>query len=222
MPNSAFPPRDGLLHGPSAAAEDVTGSASSELKFSAGFDAEWDKGQLLKGERVGLRARSLLLPPKPEGVRAAWGSWLALGTGNPSPGLYAAFWGTSPGASAEGCLLAKCWHQNHVLEAAQQGDTPREPDHQGSTRGLEQRALKITRGWDGMGMGQDRMRRHTSACFPLNPVPGMPGSRSVCFPGTGGSGPGTVSPLKCLIAVPGAAWKGGGNSGESLLSLGLS
>lgn len=154
MPNSAFPPRDGLLHGPSAAAEDVTGSASSELKFSAGFDAEWDKGQLLKGERVGLRARSLLLPPKPEGVRAAWGSWLALGTGNPSPGLYAAFWGTSPGASAEGCLLAKCWHQNHVLEAAHQGDTPREPDHQGSTRGLEQRALKITRGWDGMRMGR--------------------------------------------------------------------
>lgn len=78
MPSSAFPPRDGLLHGPSAAAEDVTGSASSKLMFSEGFDTEWDKGQLLKGERVGLRARSLLLPPKPEGVRAAWGSWLAL------------------------------------------------------------------------------------------------------------------------------------------------
>lgn len=47
-----FAPRDGLLQGPGAAAEDITGSASPELTFSAGFDAEWDKGQLLKGERM--------------------------------------------------------------------------------------------------------------------------------------------------------------------------
>eukprot|EP00075_Anas_platyrhynchos_P011614 XP_027300867.1 uncharacterized protein LOC113839936 isoform X2 [Anas platyrhynchos] len=66
---------DGLLHGPSAAAEDVTGSASSELKFSAGFDAEWDKGQLLKDQGAGSSKAELSLWNRLIGMnRQQWAS----------------------------------------------------------------------------------------------------------------------------------------------------
>ncbi|KFP54360.1 hypothetical protein N323_04698, partial [Cathartes aura] len=40
---------DGLLQGLGADGEDVTCGASPEPLFSAGFDAEWEKEQLLKG-----------------------------------------------------------------------------------------------------------------------------------------------------------------------------
>ncbi|XP_066839062.1 uncharacterized protein [Anser cygnoides] len=52
---------DGLLQGLGAAAEDITGSASPELMLSAGFDAEWDKGQLLKGQGAGSSKAELSL-----------------------------------------------------------------------------------------------------------------------------------------------------------------
>ncbi|XP_040391797.1 uncharacterized protein LOC121059262 isoform X2 [Cygnus olor] len=52
---------DGLLQGPGAADEDITGSASPELTFSVGFDAEWDKGQLLKDQGAGSSKAELSL-----------------------------------------------------------------------------------------------------------------------------------------------------------------
>lgn len=69
-----FASSDGLLQGPGADGEDVTSSASPELMFSMDFDTEWEKEQLLKGERTALRKGKI--PTIPADSGAAWGGWL--------------------------------------------------------------------------------------------------------------------------------------------------
>lgn len=105
-----------------------------------------------------------------------------------------------------------CWLNSGIEAVCQRtsvGGLPWESAHCGGTQRPWQRAQKIIRQWEAWG---------TADCFPPVPEPGVPG----CSPITGGPGPGTVSSVRCLPAVPKTARrKGGGSSGESLLSLDL-